>query len=306
LSRTRIALVLVGLIVILGVAFFFEPSHKQRLILATTTSTHDSGLLDTLIPTFERKLLYQVTVQVVSVGSGQAMTMGRTGDADVLLVHSRAAENLFVADGQGILRSCVCFNDFIIIGPNTDPANVALSSSAIDAFKRIAHVGEKGSALFISRGDNSGTNVKELTIWNAAGIKPSGRPWYKETGAGMGDTLQTTNQLQGYTLADRATWVSAEAKLSLKLLREGDKTLLNPYGVMAVNPEKHPNVNFKMAKEFIYFLISAEGQSDIGGFMKQGKVLFTPIFGRCASAIGCPTQAKEQEYYKQLQTEFGT
>lgn len=305
MSRTRIALVVVGLVVILGALFFFEPSHKQRLILATTTSTHDSGLLDVIVPEFERALLYQVSVQVVSVGSGQAITMGRTGNADVLLVHSRAAENLFVADGQGVLRCCVCYNDFIIVGPSTDPANVASSISAIDAFKRIASAGEKGTAVFISRGDQSGTNVKELAIWSAAGISPSGRSWYKESGTGMGNTLTMASQLQGYTLADRATWATMQSKLGLKILRQGDKILLNPYGVIAVNPEKHPNVNFKMAKEFMYFLISVDGQIDIGNFMSQGEVLFHPIFGKCASAIGCPTQAIEQTYYQQLQNEFG-
>jgi len=305
LSKTRIALILVGLVVIIGAAFIFEPSHKQRLILATTTSTYDSGLLDVIVPAFERRHLYQVTVQIVSVGTGQAIAMGRSGDADVLLVDARASEDAIIRDGNAVLRCCVMFNDFIIVGPTADPANVASSTGAADAFKRIAAAGEKGNALFISRGDNSGTHQKERAIWSTAKITPSGKSWYKEVGAGMGDTLTMTSEMQGYTLSDRATWIARRDTLKLKIVSEGDRILLNPYGVMAVNPEKHPNVNFKWAKAFIWFLISPEGQDSIRSFTKSGEVLFQPIFGRCNSATGCPTEADEQEIYKQLQSEFG-
>ncbi|UCD72791.1 MAG: substrate-binding domain-containing protein, partial [Candidatus Bathyarchaeota archaeon] len=267
MSKRNVAIAVVVLIIVGGLLFFLEPSHKERLILATTTSTYDSGLLDTLVPAFERKHLLQVEVQIVSVGTGQALAMGRSGDCDVLLVHARASEDQFVADGYGVLRCCVMYNDFVVVGPVTDPADISSAINAIDAFRKIAVAGEKGEAVFVSRGDNSGTNKKELAVWGSAGIDPTGKSWYKEVGTGMGNTLTITSEMQAYTLTDRGTWISKRDTLSLKILSEGDAILLNPYGVMAINPKKHPNVNLNMAKAFIYFLISPEGQEMINEFL---------------------------------------
>ncbi len=305
MSKRNIAIAIVLLAVVVGLAFLFEPSHKQRLILATTTSTYDSGLLDTLVPTFERNHLFQVQVQIVSVGTGQALALGRSGDADVLLVHARASEDQFVAEGYGILRCCVMYNDFIVVGPASDPASIKSATSAVKAFKNIAAAGERGNAIFVSRGDNSGTNKKELEILASAGIDPTGKSWYKEVGTGMGNTLTITSEMQAYTLADRGTWISKQNALSLDVLNEGDVILLNPYGVIAINPEVHPDVNFKMAKAFIYFLISPEGQEMIGEFRKDGEILFKPLFRKCTDTTGCTTQAAEQEIYEQLKAEFG-
>jgi tungstate transport system substrate-binding protein len=305
MSKRNVAIAVVVLILAGGLLFFFESSHKERLILATTTSTYDSGLLDILVPAFEREHLLQVEVQIVSVGTGKALAMGRSGDCDVLLVHARQDEDQFVAEGHGVLRSCVMYNDFVIVGPMTDPVSIRLETNAVDAFKRIATEGENGEAIFVSRGDNSGTNKKELTIWSSAGIDPTGRPWYKEVGTGMGNTLTITSEMQAYTLADRGTWISKRDTLNSEILNEGDGILLNPYGIMAINPEKHPHVNFKMAKAFIYFLISPEGQKIIDDFRKGGEVLFKPLFGECTDTIRCPTQEEEQEIYEQLKAEFG-
>ncbi len=305
MSRRNAAISVVVLILVGGLVFFFEPSHKERLILATTTSTYDSGLLDSLVLAFERKHLLQIEVQIVSVGTGKALAMGRSGDCDVLLVHAREAEDQFVAEGHGVLRSCVMFNDFVIIGPTTDPADLGSAINAIDALRKIAAAGENGEAIFVSRGDNSGTNKKELAIWSSAGIDPIGRSWYKEVGTGMGNTLTITSEMQAYTLSDRGTWISKRDTLSLEILSEGDGILLNPYGIMAINPERHPHVNLKMAKAFIYFLISPEGQKIVGEFRKGGEALFKPLFGKCTDTTGCPTQAEEQEIYEQLKTEFG-
>lgn len=305
MSRKNAAITVVVFILLGSLILFFEPSHKERLILATTTSTYDSGLLDALVPAFERKHLLQVEVQIVSVGTGQGLAMGRSGDCDVLLVHARASEDQFSADGYGVLRCCVMYNDFVVIGPTADPADIGSAINAIDAFKKISATGEKEEAIFVSRGDNSGTNKKERAIWSSAGIDPTGKSWYKEVGTGMGNTLTITSEMQAYTLADRGTWISKRDTLSLEILSEGDAILLNPYGVVAINPEKYPNVNFKMAKAFIYFLISPEGQKIVSEFRKDGEALFKPLFGKCTDTTGCPTQAEEQEIYEQLKTEFG-
>lgn len=305
MSSRNMAIVIVVFIIISGLAFFFEPSHKQRLILATTTSIYDSGLLEALVPAFERKHMLQVEVRIVSLGTGKALAMGRSGDSDVLLVHARTAEDQFITDGHGVLRCCVMYNDFIVVGPAADPVKIGLATSAVDAFKRIAAAGETGDAVFVSRGDNSGTNRKELAIWDAAGVNPSGRSWYKEVGTGMGDTLTITGEMQAYTLSDRGTWISKRANLTLEILNQGDALLINPYGVMAVNPEKHPYVNFRMAKAFIFFLISPEGQEMIGDFRRDGEILFKPLFGKCSDIAGCTTEAEELEIYEQLKDEFG-
>jgi len=305
MSKRNTTLLIISVVIICGLVFFFEPSHRQRLIIATTTSTYDSGLLDVLVPAFERKHLLQVEVQIVSVGTGKALAMGRSGDCDVLLVHARSAEDQFIEEGHGILRCCVMYNDFVIVGPIGDPANIGLAASASDAFRKIANSGENGESVFVSRGDNSGTNKKELSIWDQAGINPSGKSWYKEVGTGMGNTLAIAREMQAYTLTDRGTWISKRETLDLEILNEGDTILLNPYGVMAINPEKHPHVNFRIAKAFIYFIISPEGQEMIGNFRRGGEILFKPMFGKCVDIIGCTTKAEEQEIYEQLKDEFG-
>lgn len=252
------------------------------LILATTTSTADTGLLDALLPYFEAR--DNVTVKVIAVGTGQALAIGAKGDADVVLVHARAQEDKFVADGYGINRRDVMYNDFVIVGPANDPAGLAGLTSAKEAFSKIAAAG----APFASRGDNSGTNTKETSFWTALGLKPvSGQNGYVSLGQGMGETLQYANETGSYTLTDRGTWLARKSKLSNLTLFVGgssvktnpDKSLFNPYGVIAVNPAKFPNVNFKEAMSFINWLTSLSIQRRIYEFGRSlfGQSLFYPV-----------------------------
>lgn len=242
-----------------------------RLILATTTSTDDSGLLDYLLPDFQQR--YNCRVEVIAVGSGQAIKTGEAGDCDVLLVHSRAAEDKFVADGHGINRQDVMYNDFVIVGPESDPAGIQGMTDAAAAFQKIA----TSQATFISRGDESGTHSKEKSIWAKADITPEGA-WYVSTGQGMGAVLTMASEQQAYTLADRATYLAQRDQLELVILVEGDKSLFNPYGVIEVNPEVHPGVNNALAHRFVEWLISLETQEKIGAFGKEefGQSLFIP------------------------------
>jgi len=241
------------------------------LILATTTSTVDSGLLDALIPRFERET--GITVKTIGAGSGMAIKMGKMGNADVLLVHSPDEETLLMKEGSGTNRQAVMHNDFILCGSAKDPANVRSATNATEAFRRIART----QALFISRGDRSGTHVKELSLWPATGETLSNL-WYLESGQGMGATLMIANQKDAYTLADRATFLAFRDKLNLVILSEGDAKLRNPYHVIEVNPAKHPKVNAAGAKAFSTFLRSAETQQAIAGFGKSrfGQSLFFP------------------------------
>lgn len=247
-------------------------SEPTTLVLATTTSTQDSGLLDVLIPAFEKK--YNVKVKTLAVGTGEALKMGEKGDADVLLVHSKAAEEQFVKDGFGLERVQEAYNDFIIVGPQEDPAVIKGAMSATDAFKKIAAKG----ATFVSRADDSGTHKAEMKIWKDAGIDPKGQAWYIQTGQGMGEALTVTDQKQGYTLSDRATFVTREGTLKLVILAEGDKALFNQYGVIVVNPDKHPGLKLNTvdASNFVTFLTSSEGQDLIGSYKKNGVLLFHP------------------------------
>ena len=251
-------------------------AQEKTVIMATTTSTQDSGLLDVLLPVFEKKTGY--FVKTISVGSGQAMTMGQRGEADVLLVHSPSAEKKFVAEGFGINRKLVMHNDYIIVGPAEDSAKIKGIKSALEGFKKIA----SAKALFLSRGDNSGTNSKEKEVWKAAGINPEGQKWYQQTGLGMGQTLNVTAEKNGYTLADRGTYLSLKKNLKLDILMEGDAILLNIYHVIEVSPTKWPKVNAAGAKAFSDFMVAKETQDmiKIFGVDKFGSALFFPDAGK--------------------------
>jgi tungstate transport system substrate-binding protein len=257
-------------------------AQQKAVILATTTSTQDSGLLDVLIPIFENKTGY--FVKTIAVGSGQAMAMGQKGEADVLLVHSPAAEKKFVAEGYGINRRIVMHNDFVIVGPPGDPARIKGIKSASDAFKKIA----SAKALFLSRGDNSGTHAKEKTIWKDAGINPEGEKWYQQTGLGMGQTLNVAAEKKGYTLTDRGTYLALKKNLGLDILVEGDAILLNVYHVIEMNPAKWPKVNVPGGKAFADFMVSKETQEIIRrfGVDKFGSPLFFPDAGKKEEELG--------------------
>ncbi len=244
---------------------------RTDLILATTTSTQDSGLLDEWVPMFEADNPY--SVKVIAVGSGQSIEMGRNGECDVMLVHSPAAEEKLVADGFAINRKAVMHNDYLIVGPAADPAGVKSATSAADAFTKIANT----QSQFFSRGDDSGTHVKEKSIWTKAGITPTGA-WYVSTGSGMGDVLRVASEKQGYTLADRGTYLNLKDTLNLEILYQGDPTLYNPYHVMQVNPEKYPNVNAEGAQAFSDFVTGKEAQEFLNtyGVDKFGLPLFFP------------------------------
>jgi tungstate transport system substrate-binding protein len=244
---------------------------KESMTLASTTSTLDSGLFDVLIPVFEKK--FDVTVKVIAVGTGQALRLARDGNADVLLVHDRAAEEKFVADGFGIERLDVMHNDFMLVGPKNDPARIR-GVKGPEALKKIAVAG----AFFVSRGDDSGTHKKELQLWKTAGVLPSGT-WYLESGTGMEATLRIASEKLAYCLVDRATWLAhARETDALAVLVEGDAPLFNPYSVIVVNPAKFPWLKFKLASQFAEFIRSAEGQAIIRDFGRDkfGYPLFYP------------------------------
>ncbi len=255
---------------------------QKAVILATTTSTQDTGLLDVLIPIFEKKTGY--FVKTIAVGSGQAMAMGAKGEADILLVHSPAAEKKFMADGNGVERRLVMHNDFIIVGPPGDPAGIRGMKKATEAFKKIAASG----SIFMSRGDKSGTHVKEMDIWKAGGVKYEGEKWYQQTGLGMGQTLAVTAEKKTYTLADRGTYLALKKGLGLDILVEGDGILLNIYHVIEVNPKKWPKANFAGGKAFADFMVSKETQDIIRtfGVDKYGSPLFFPDAGKKEEALG--------------------
>ncbi len=245
-------------------------AEEQFIKLATTTSTENSGLLGYLLPDFEKQHPYEI--KVISVGTGKALRLLKEGDVDVVLVHARAAENKMVAEGFGVNRADVMYNDFVIVGPARDPAGIANSSDVDIAFKRIAD----SKSLFISRGDDSGTHKKELGLWHESGITPDGE-WYREVGQGMGKALQIASELQAYTLTDRGTWLAYQDKLPLKVLAEGDQHLFNPYGIMAANPDKYPDTNYKGAMALINWIISPSAQKKIADFSINGNTLFTPL-----------------------------
>ena len=244
-------------------------ASETKIKLATTTSTDNSGLLKTLLPVFEQDTGYKV--HVIAVGTGKALRMGQDGDVDVVLVHARAAEDKFIEQGFGDRRYDVMYNDFVIIGPASDPAGIQSATTVGEVMTKIA----ESQSIFISRGDDSGTNKKELKLWQAVDIKPSG-DWYREVGQGMGKVLQIASELEAYTMADRGTWLAYQNKVASKLLFAGDKTLFNPYGIIALSKARYPDLNHDGAQALIDWLISAKGQKLIGEFKINGNQLFIP------------------------------
>lgn len=245
----------------------------ERIRCASTTSTQNSGLFDYILPIFEKKT--GIKVDVVAVGTGAAIEIGKRGDADVLFVHAKDLELKGLEEGFFVNRHDVMYNDFVVIGPSNDSAKVKGIKTAVDAFKKISVSGSP----FVSRGDKSGTHTKELSLWKSAGITPKGQSWYLEVGQGMAKTQRIANEKRGYTLTDRGTWLATvdKDKLDMKIVLEGDEVLFNQYGIMAVNPAKHKHVKFKEAMEFVSWLISKEGQEAIAAFKdKNGNKLFYP------------------------------
>lgn len=284
---------LVGLLLLLAIA---PPAFAHRatpggvdsgtILLATTTSTQDSGLLDELLPLFEEQT--GRTVKPIAVGSGAALELGARGEADVLLVHSPAAEEAFMADGYGVERRAVMVNDFVLVGPGEDPAGVRAAGSIEEAMAAIA----ARSAPFVSRGDDSGTHALERRLWDAAGIEPAGS-WYTESGTGMAETLQIADERRAYTLADRGTWLALADRLDLPIVREGDSALLNVYHVITVNPANGRAIDAEGGQAFLAFILSPEAQALIGGFGTDrfGEPLFTPCADDACGALPAPAAA---------------
>ena len=248
------------------------PAQERFITVASTTSTEQSGLFGYLLPIYERET--GVKVRVVALGTGQALDVGRRGDADVVFVHARPAEEKFLAEGHGVKRYPVMYNDFVLIGPKSDPARIAGGRDILAAMKKI----EAAQAPFVSRGDRSGTHMAELELWKGAGIdiERSKGPWYRDTGQGMGPALNTAASMNAYLLADRGTWLAFKNRGELEILVEGDRRLFNQYGVILVNPEKHPNVKKELGQQFIDWLVSPAGQKAIADYKINGEQLFYP------------------------------
>ncbi len=261
-------LLAVALAVALAASAAAQSPANPRLRLATTTSTEQSGLLAAILPVFEKETGYKV--DVVAVGTGASLKIGEKGDCDVVLVHARALENAFMAAGFGAERRDVMYNDFVVLGPPADPAKIAKAKTAIEAFSLVF----AAKVPFVSRGDNSGTDVKEKDIWKASGLAPKGATWYKEIGQGMSQAILMAEQIGGYTLADRATWLSMKAKSSLSILNQGDKLLFNPYGIISVSPVKWPTTNIEGAKALVDWITGSEGQKLIAGYAIGGEQCF--------------------------------
>ena len=246
-----------------------EICAARDIRMSTTTSTENSGLLKYLLPAFETKCYCKV--RVISVGTGKALELGKNGDVDVVLVHARSAEDKFVAEGHGVNRRDVMDNDFILVGPQSDPLRLRGTKDVIAVFKTLG----EGKAKFISRGDNSGTDQMEKNYWKQAGVEPKGA-WFVSAGLGMGEVLTMAGELQGYTLSDRATYGAYSAKIGLDILVQGDPKMFNPYGVIAVNPKKYPDINYQGAMDFINWMTSDEGQKMIAEFKVNGEQMFFP------------------------------
>lgn len=260
---------------LLPVKLHAAPPAQKAVILATTTSTQDSGLLDELIPVFEKQTGY--SVKTIAVGSGQAIAMGKRGEADVLLVHSPAAEEALVAEGSGVNRRIVMHNDFVLLGPVADPAGLAKTATVSEALRRL--VGAK--ALFLSRGDNSGTHALEQKLWKALTLNPEGQAWYQQTGLGMGQTLSVADEKNGYTLSDRGTYLAFKKKIALRIVHEGDPSLRNVYHVIELNPARFPKINLAGGRSFADFMVSKAIQDRIKefGVAIYGSPLFFPDAG---------------------------
>ena len=257
------------------IAAFPAGAQEKFIVVASTTSTEQSGLFGYLLPLFQKKTGTQV--RVVALGTGQALDLARRGDADVVFVHAKSAEEKFLAEGHGVKRFPVMYNDFVLIGPKADPAKIAGGRDILAALKKVKSAG----APFVSRGDRSGTHIAELALWKLAGIdieKDKG-PWYKDTGQGMGPALNTASAMNAYILADRGTWISFKNRGSLGIVVEGDKRLFNQYGVMLVNPAKHPSVKKDLGQAFVDWVVSPEGQKAIAGYKIGGEQLFFPNAG---------------------------
>lgn len=270
----RIGVSVACLLLALGCA---SSAFAQRFItVASTTSTEQSGLFGHILPLFEGST--GIEVRVVALGTGQALDLARRGDADVVFVHAKAAEEEFLREGHGVQRFPIMYNDFVLVGPKTDPAGIAGDTDTLDAFRKIKSVG----APFVSRGDRSGTHIAEINLWTLAGIdiaKEKG-PWYRETGQGMGPALNTASSMNAYLLSDRATWLAFMNPGDLAILVQGDARLMNQYGVMLVNPAKHPSVKRADGQAFIDWLVSPEGQASIASYRIGGEQLFFPNAGQ--------------------------
>ena len=280
-QRWSIALFVFLIGLLLGVPSRSAETKSLNVILSTTTSTQDSGLLDVLVPVFEKQSGY--SVKTVSVGTGQALALAAKGDADVALVHAPSLEKKYVAGGQLQNRRLVMYNDFVIIGPKDDPAKIRTVKSTLAALKAI----EQAKAAFVSRGDNSGTHTLEKSLWKEAGIQPNG-PWYIESGQGMGSTLNIANERNAYTITDRGTYLALGKRVSLPILVEGDRALLNIYSVMEVNPANGPRVNAAGGKAFADFMVSPQAQNLIKNFgvEKFGQPLFVPVAHKREEELG--------------------
>jgi tungstate transport system substrate-binding protein len=269
-TRPFIRIVLLAsLLLALPLSAITSSNAASLLRLATTTSTANSGLMEYLLPEFKKDTA--IEVQTIAVGTGKALRLGQEGDVDIVLVHARNAEQAFIDAGYGIERFDVMYNDFVLIGPHEDPAHISSSRSVIEVLEKIS----ASKSAFISRGDDSGTHKKELSLWQKTGHMPRGS-WYKSVGQGMGKVIQIANELGAYTMTDRGTWLAYQSKLNLALLYQGDPPLFNPYGIIAVSPERHAHINQSGAESLIAWITSIKGQRLIGEFTVKGERLFIP------------------------------
>lgn len=296
-------IIIVAAFLVAALLLYEQLKHEEitRLRIATTTSLDDTGLLDSLKARFEEENP-NINLTWVAVGTGQAIEIAKRGDVDLVIVHNRAMENMFIDQGYGIHGVTIAWNDFVIVGPQDDPAGVARAKNAVEAFELIYQKCSLGMALFVSRGDRSGTNLRELEIWRKANLNATGEGWYIETGQGMVNTLRLANEKRAYILTDRATYMAVrdESGFALKIIFEGDAlNLLNLYRVIIVNPDKFSNLHYEEAEKFVLFLISSEGQELIGKYTKKGQKLFNPAFGILKQlGIDDPYEEEEVAYWK--------